>query len=346
MRKSKDLRIKRSVTILGHSPDVVELRSGVWNAESYTLTDHAESGKLFNLVSSLGGTSSRSEIAKNEGVPRADVEALIDHLDQLGLIEDAPTSALDAYLDRIDTLASGGEAQPLEMPVFVLGDAELGEAIAAQVDDALGAGKARVVAADSPVWRMLLDLESAGAADALASSEAVAAAEEWRGGLVVLAETVINPLRFRSLNRVAHELGTPWLHAAIDGPFMFAGPTVLPRRSACYECFETRVMMNLRESAGYQRYKTALARGAVHSGEQPLLGSLRSLLASHVALEVINYAHTGSAFTVEKVLSIYLPTMEIAYHEILRLPGCSTCGSIAERDDSSLYFDARVWIGE
>lgn len=344
MPSSKNLRIKRSVSVVAHSPDIVELRSGVWNAESYTLTDHAGSGNLSRLVSGLDGTASRAELAKREGVTRAEVEALVDHLDQLGLIEQHPSTALDAYLDRVDTLSSGAEASPVDTPVFLLGDPAISEAIGLQLDGATGDGKVQQVGPDDPAWRAILELERSGPVGGLELAEAGIAADAWRDGLVVLAESVINPLRFRAVNRLAIETGFTWLHAAVDGPFLFVGPTVIPKRSACYECFETRVAMNLRETAGYLRYKNALAHGVVVAGEQPLIAPLRNLLGSHVALETINYVHTGSAFTVEKVLSIYLPTMEIAYQEVLRLPGCPACGPLPERDDASLYFDARAWI--
>ena len=66
---------------------------------------------------------------------------------------------------------------------------------------------------------------------------------------------------------------------------------------------------------------------------------LRSMLASHVALEALNLAVTETSFTVSKILSIYLPTMEFTFHEVLKVPGCEACGSSAERDDRELYFD-------
>ena len=36
------LRIKRQYSIVAHSPDVVELRHGVWNPISHTLTDESD----------------------------------------------------------------------------------------------------------------------------------------------------------------------------------------------------------------------------------------------------------------------------------------------------------------
>ncbi|MBB4680445.1 TOMM precursor leader peptide-binding protein [Crossiella cryophila] len=338
--------MKRSVSVIGHSPDVVELRSGVWNAESYTLTDHAGSNTLFTLVSSLDGTRSRGEIAKQAGVPRAEVEALVDHLDQLNLIEEQSASALEAYLDRVDTLTSDLAGATVDTPIHLVGDHDLGARILAELGPAGAGEQAGIVPATDPAWQAVLDLERAGATDGMALAEAAEAARQWQGDLVLLAETTVNPLRLRALNRLSAEVGFPWLHSAVDGPFLLIGPTILPRRSACFECFETRVSMNLREGSAYQRYKNALTEGSVRLGSPPVFGPLLGLLAAHVALEAVNYLHTGTTFTVEKCLSVYLPTMEMGYHEVLRLPGCAGCGPVVERDDASLYFDARAWIGE
>jgi thiazole/oxazole-forming peptide maturase SagC family component len=170
--------------------------------------------------------------------------------------------------------------------------------------------------------------------------------EPWRRSFAVVADRIVEPLRLQALNRIAHEIRMPFIHGVLDGPFLFVGPTVLPGSSACWECFETRMTMNLRESASYLAYKNALSQGQVLRGDPPVLPALLGVLGSHLALETTNYVQTGSTFTVEKVLGICLPTMEIAYSEVLRLPGCRGCGSLTERDDTSLTFDPRTWLDD
>lgn len=54
----------------------------------------------------------------------------------------------------------------------------------------------------------------------------------------------------------------------------------------------------------------------------------------------------GSRFTFNKVLGIYLPTMEIAFHEILRLPQEAVRGPFPNRDEQTLYFDMRQWYAQ
>ena len=103
-------------------------------------------------------------------------------------------------------------------------------------------------------------------------------------------------------------------------------------------------MMNLRESASYQRYKRALVERQVREGRLPVEPAIAGTLASLTALETLNFALTGSSFTVNKVLAIYLPTMEFTFNEVLRAPSCTACSPLPERDDTELYFDMGIFI--
>lgn len=340
-----EARLKRSMTVIGHSPDVVELRVGVWNPKSFTVTDESGKGKLFGIIAGLDGTTSHKDLARSYGVSRSTVEAVVDHLRTLDAIEWGPTNALDAYLDHLGTLRVDDGAWRRPERVVLIGASALTDGIARMLEDA-GVAKVERLTPDDGLVQELAEADPADLHDGLRLAELAEHFASLRGTYVVWAQETINPVQSQLFNRVALELGVPWTHAAIDGPFLFAGPTIVPGSSPCYECFETRVTMNLRESASYLKYKNALAEGVVLPGEPPMLSALRTTLAGHTALEAVNFINTGSTFTIGKTLGVYLPTMEIAHHEFLRLPGCRACGSLRGRDDSSLYFDARAWINE
>jgi bacteriocin biosynthesis cyclodehydratase domain-containing protein len=345
MDRDGNFRIKRHFSVIAHGPDVVELRWGIWNPISFTVTDDSGTGRLFRLVSRLDGTISKSRLAKEEGVPQSDVEALLDELIEMDVVEREPTSALDHYLaTSVPTVGSAEATKP--HTVTVIGDEQLGEDIIRILRASLPKAQVSRTSDDDPGWKQLTGRDISWLLDGVAFQDRVRAFEAWRGSYVVFASRSINPIHFRVLNRVAMALEIPWLHAAVDGPFLMIGPTIVPRRSACYECFEKRVLMNLREAAGYQRYKKALVEGQIVHGTQPLLAGVSSLLASHVALEAVNFATTNGAFTLNQALTIHLPTMEFAFNEILRVPGCAACGSLPERDDRSLYFDMRAFLSD
>ena len=147
-----------------------------------------------------------------------------------------------------------------------------------------------------------------------------------------------------AFNRISLHFRIPWIHAAVDGPYLFIGPTFKPFRSPCYECLERRLLANMKESASYQRYKSALTQGK-DSGRSATLDSiLGAMLGSITAFEALNYLLTGASFTAGKMLSIYLPTMEFRFNEILRSPDCPACSPAPERDDQELYIDVMALL--
>jgi bacteriocin biosynthesis cyclodehydratase domain-containing protein len=334
-----NIRLRPSYTVVGHDPDTVELRTGLWRPVLLTLVDDERTGTLFRLVKGLDGTVSPAALAEWEGVPVEVVNRLVRDLAAAGAIEDGPAGALDAYVREV-ALTTDFREPPKVRPVLLLGDPALTGPLGAALEEALADRSAGVHAADPHTWQAITGATPSAFHDSVNLAELTGALEEWRGSFVVFAETAPNPLRFQAWNRVALELDIPWLHTTVDGPVAFVGPTVLPRRSACYECLELRLLAGLRERAGYLRYKDALARGATAHTPPPVLAPVRTLVAGHAALEAVNLLLTGTSFTVDKVLSVHVPTLEIDFHDLLRHPSCPACAPQAGRDGTALYAGA------
>ncbi len=335
-------RIQRQYSVVAHSRNVVELRAGAWNPVSFTLTDEAGSGNLFRILGKLDGSASSSAIAQALNVPRSDVEALIDHLDQIGVLDAGGGSALEYYLDNLVPTLVRERSLTAKKPVLLLGDPEMTSEFRRHLTASIEGVAIRELGAADPALAVLSRNDTSWFTNGLQLHEKLAAFSSFRDHYVVHLSASVNPIELAILNRVAIELGLPWLSGVVDGPFVMVGPTFIPPSSPCFQCLETRIMMNLRESDSYVRYKNALVEGEIVGARAPLQSALCSMVASHAALDAINFLLTGSAFTNNKLLSIYLPTMEFAYNEVLRLPGCTACGPVVERDDSELYFDIRA----
>lgn len=332
------VRLRPHLSVVVHGPDQVELRHGVWNPMSYTVGDAARSGTLAGLVEALDGTMSPAQLADAVGVTVEEVHGLVDHLDQLDLLERRPSTALDAYLGtaapwRVDDNLGPGH------PVLLSGDDVLVSELRRMLVEVLDDNPVVVVDPDDPAHAVLDDPDTSWLADGLAVEERLDAFAGWRQAVVVAPSRVVNPVRLKVMNRAARRHGFRWLHAAFDGPFVLVGPAFLPGQSSCYECLETRVFLNLRDGASYQRYKGALARAEVRLGAPPLLAPLAGVLTSHLAMETLNLVLTGWTFTVGRMLAIHLPTMEVSFPDVLRVPGCPGCGGVAERDGEALYYD-------
>lgn len=146
------------------------------------------------------------------------------------------------------------------------------------------------------------------------------------GCLVIAAFEASNPAALRDLNRVALAQGFTWIHAVLDGPVLFAGPTFIPGRTPCYECFEARVSVTAAKGPGYLEFERVLAEGRALLGDSGAPAPAHGLLCALASQEAISYLCTGSAFTVGKALTVNLPTMELTAHEVPRVPGCPACG--------------------
>lgn len=333
-------RVKRQYSLVVHGPDVVEVRHGVWNPTSLTLTDDRESGRLATALRRLDGRSSLAEISDEEGIPAAELEALVARLADLGMLEEASSNALDYYTDfvvpNLSALGAGRRDRKLA-PVFVLGDPALGDHVARTLKESFDEGLQ--IESDDGSVRQALRRSDSDVRDGLALEELGADLSWLAGRLVVFAVSLINPMELQVFNRVALRHGIPWIHAAVDGPFLLVGPTFVPHRSPCYECLETRVLMNLRERSSYVAYKDALANGRVLEQSAPLQAVMGGLAGSLTSFEALNYLLTETTFTVGKLLAVYLPTMEFVFNDVVRVPGCEACGSQPERNDRELYFE-------
>jgi bacteriocin biosynthesis cyclodehydratase domain-containing protein len=339
------IRIKPQYSTIVHNSNMIELRHGVWNSVSHMLNDENEEGILAKIVLGLNKQSTPAEIANNIGISRSKVESVLDYLQQLGVLQAKSESFIDYYVDNIaPTLRRPGQFHyQVSMPIVLVGDAYINKKIREQLDALLDIE----MIDGSSLWPLIQKSGDDWLFDALEQQRFVEQFQMWKGKFIIFSSKHINPILATRLNRIAYELNIPWLHLAIDGPFIFIGPTFHGDHGPCYDCFETRISMNLRESDSYQQYKNAIAENQVYTqDDDPLLGVTSNLLVTHATLEILNYVTTKCSFTSNKTLSIFLPTMEFVYHELLRLPSCRTCGSVSHRDDTQLYFDFQRLIDE
>lgn len=341
------MRLKRYVSVIGHSSDDVELRYGIWNPVSWSLSDAERSGKLFSFLTSLDGSRKPAEIGRELGLSRSQVEAILDQLISLGVLEDASATAVDAYIDRIiPTLRPMTTAPKLPSEVVIIGPEHLASVAHKLLAESIGQQNVMSLSHLDDSIRALSENSSEWLSDSLSFTTRLERFQNWRGKFImVLGDAPDLPL-LQKINRVSLALQINWMQATLDGPFLFVGPITKPNQSSCYECFETRISMNMRDLVSYQRYKSALVQGKTKLAAFEAEPALRQLLCSHACLEAINFFLTGRSFTVGKVFSIYFPTMEITYNEVLRLPLCPACAPVPFRDEQELYFDVRALLGK
>lgn len=348
--ENKYPRIKPHFSVIAHTTNLIELRSGVWNHVSYTLEDEENSGNLYRFIAMLDGTRSISEITKSLQMPRSDAEGIIDHLNKLNVLEEHSSTALDYYIDIFAPVFKSRQRTENEISkqkISILASNDLSDEIKINLEKNLPLRNINIIDINHKLMSILKDKDEAWMHNALLFEEMIQHFTEFKDSFFILAFDHINPILAKRFNRIATALNINWIHAAIDGPFIFIGPLFESHKTACYECFETRVATNLREYHSYQKYKTAIANNQViRQSEFPMKNLLRNILISHLTHEIVNYTLTGCGFTKNKVLSIYLPTMEIAFNDFIKVSACQNCGSQTHRDDHQLYFDVQGLLKE
>lgn len=346
----KNIRIKPYFAIIAHTPDIIELRAGVWNNVSYTIQDDTNSGSLYKFIKALDGTQSLSEIATALNIPRSEAEGIIDYLLQLDVLEKDASNAFDYFTDIYTPAFKSKQRDPQtaqNTKVYIISESELADKIKESLIEKTTLTNIETINANSELFQILNNNDSSWMHNALLFEELLLNFKVLEDGFVVLALDDINPILTKKFNRIATALNLSWIHAAIDGPFIFIGPLFESCKTACYECFETRVSMNLREYSSYQKYKAAIVEDKIiRKSDFPMKPLLNSLMISHLTMEILNFALTGCCFTRNKVLSIYLPTMEITFNEFVKVSTCQNCGSQPHRDDPQLYFDVQGLLKE
>lgn len=348
--RTNNLRIKPYFTIIAHSSDLIELRAGVWNHISFTIQDDTNSGQLYQFIKALDGSRSLSEITKSLDMARSEAESIVDYLLELNVLEKDASTAFDYYTDIYTPAFKSKQKTPEECQkkkIYIISESELGNNIKIALENNCQLSNLVTIDSQHAMFKILSSNDTSWLHNALHFEEILQHFEVLQDGFIVMALEHINPIFIKKLNRIATALNLPWIHAAFDGPFLFIGPLFETEKTACYECFETRIGMNLREYHSYQKYKAAIVENKiVKHAEFPMNGVLHALLISHLTLEILNYVLTGCGFTKNKVLSIYLPTMEIAFNEFLKVSTCQNCGSQPHRDDAQLYFDVQGLLKE
>lgn len=137
-------------------------------------------------------------------------------------------------------------------------------------------------------------------------------------------------------NQAANELGVPALFSELRATSSFAGPLVLPGRSACWMCYRMRVLAAEADFDLAMAYEEHLDRARMPSlGARALLPTLPQQLASTLALEALKLLlRLNQPTLVDKVLAFDALLGESRTHPVLVKPFCPVCSKKNFRRDS------------
>lgn len=154
--------------------------------------------------------------------------------------------------------------------------------------------------------------------------------------VIVVATDELLPKLYEFVNETCVQASIPWTsyRPSWNGLAVELGPTVLPKETACYDCYQHRQQSNLAQPERYEALKQALALQTL-----PLLDVQITPGVSLFCYEILRLL-SGEVppLTLGAVMAFSLATGELVRHPLLKVPRCPTC-----RRDIRPFAPARFW---
>lgn len=133
------------------------------------------------------------------------------------------------------------------------------------------------------------------------------------------------PAKLEKLNELAVQTKTPFIWACFDGRKGLIGPTVLPDETACFKCYQTRVLSNADHPEMLIAYESYLKTYGNNAEFGYLLPHVL-MVSGMAALEIVkDLSYLTPPITYNAQLEINMVTMEYELHPVLKIPRCPVC---------------------
>ena len=318
--------------------DVVEIRWGVWSPLSITLQFPGVNLELAQILESFDGSATIREISTSLSVSDEVLVDIVASLLSRGVVQDGSHGLASFFQKNIflsGVKLNNNSTTTCPRITIITAIENCFESMESGLNE-LGVHVDQVNSNELFDKIDLVEWQS----DPLTFSKCVLQLKDSiNNEFVWIHSARFDPGELLFLNSALHDLSITYLYSFIDGPFLFVGPTVVSGGSGCFECLEKRVLANLRSWESYLKYKrlaSDIRRTKMQESNNPII--LQNLICSVAQIEIVNYLNAGRNFTRNKVFSIYLPTLEMVFHELVPVSTCTTCGSNKFRDETEFAF--------
>lgn len=148
----------------------------------------------------------------------------------------------------------------------------------------------------------------------------------------------------RNINRILLPMGKPMIISMLDGPFLSI-MTVKGNETACFECFENRVMARLQDMSAYRNFVKETG-GTMVKREKTYATPILQAAGSVALFEALLYTNVSKAKLAGRLINIYIPLLEIQVQDFLRVPFCPACGHIANAIYDEMYTSSRQIVNK
>lgn len=314
--------------------NTIHIRAGPWSGPILTIRDTEHDDTITRLVDLVDGETHVKEILHVFPDDQTDeVAQALDSLRQQNVIYDRPEHEGDDVYPHLalQSRFRRTERERLEsQQVLVVTLGEMGAMVA---EDLLAMGVGEVAlhrptndpegepdVAQNDDLSLVDDIDLRNAIEA---ADFVAYTADRRHSELVA-----------DINEIAHETTTPWVSAHVFGFDGVVGPAVFPGETACYRCFEERMLSNVANVEGYSNYRDAI------SEEEDLaavgLPSLSRAIAGYLSLDLLHLISYGVGYTAGRIVRFDSMDLSIEINDVLKLPRCEVCGKTAGDDNARL----------
>jgi bacteriocin biosynthesis cyclodehydratase domain-containing protein len=158
--------------------------------------------------------------------------------------------------------------------------------------------------------------------------------------LIIACSDFENHVSFRERNRAAVAASRPIFFACISETTVRFGPLVVPRESACFECFHHRLRANLTFREEFDAFLTHNAFQE-ESGVDSRAGIYARLGSAFICAQIVQFLLGCTQHcVVDRLIEVSPLTVEMVSSRILKLPRCEVCGRV----DDAAPPAARDWV--
>ena len=327
--------------------DEIRLRKGVWNHQEATLRLAGQPQPVVAILNAvyetlLGGQAlDLAAVGAAHGVNGDSLKQFHDLLEMLKQQKYLRAATQNDAARTVGSLLGGTlgfeEQIASPRPVMLFSDGDYTTRSAKLLAQEMGLP---LDTADADLVRALTTTDLTQRGDALDHVDALARLEKvfQPYSCVLVCVAAPNLTLLRNLNRLLIRAEKPLIAGLIDGPFVIALST-LATDTGCFECFEQRSLARLEDTAVYHEFVRATAggEGSAAKWAAPQL----HMLVSTILAEGFLYASFGMMRLAGRIVSVYLPLLEIQVQDLLRIPYCPACGFVSRAQMNEMYTSTR-----
>lgn len=323
-----------SFTPLAPDKNTLHLVTSAMSGPTYTLSTESDGEVLTQLPDLMDGTRTVTEIAVAvESEDPDELRSTIEKLEQKNIVLDAAETdnpSVSGYTSLHPSMLETQVDEVTNSDVLIVG---ADDPTRWAVDDLLEYGVSQLRVTSTKVATEADRQEMADRTDRVVYddqglSEIVSAVD-----LVIAIERLPGEQLLQLVNEHAIESDTPLVTATIDGVSGTVGPTVVPGRTACYECYRTRLAANATDSQAFEPYRsTDRSDGGVFT-------AFERIIAGYTTLAGLNYLLSGAGFTVGSQITFDFFDWSVEVNDVLKLPRCRCCGSVEQSNQRFIQIE-------